>query len=414
MIGPEGLADTTRKGLRHDRDGQARDERTQAAPGRSGVPGVSTRELADRLPGPPGERQRGDSEPAPAPAARALEVAVIGAGLSGLACARVLADHGHRVRVFEKARGVGGRMSTRRHATAGGEDQRFDHGAQYFTSRDPRLSPWLDSWLRRGVVAPWRGRIAEIRDGEVRPKTDQPERFVGAPGMNAVCHHLAEELDVTLRTRVGSLERDGGRWRLRAVAGDGGTGDGGVGDGGADTDLGRFDVVVVSAPAPQAAALLAGVAPGLAARAEAVETAPCWAVMATFDAALETGFDGAFVHASPLTWVARNGSKPGRPEAESWVLHAGEEWTRDHLEEEPGKVAEALLAAFAAALGSDLPRPAHLAAHRWRYARPTKPLTERCLFDADLGLAACGDWCGGPRVEGAFISGWAAAGRILA
>ena len=348
----------------------------------------------------------------PPATARPLEVAVVGAGLSGLACARVLHDHGHRVRVFEKSRGVGGRMSTRRRQTSDGRDQRFDHGAQYFTARDPRMRRWLGSWLQRGVVERWAGRIAEIRDGEVRPKEDQPDRFVGVPGMNALCRHLAEDVEVTLRTRVGALEEDGGRWRLRAAGGE--PSDGGGKPSAGEYDLGRYDVVVVSAPAPQAAALLEGAAPDLAARTREVETAPCWAAMVTFADRLEPGFDGAFVHGSPLTWVARNASKPGRPEADSWVLHAGEAWSRSHLEEEPEEVAQALLAALAAAVGRDLPEPDHLAAHRWRYARPTEPLPERCLFDPDLGLAACGDWCGGPRVEGAFLSGCAAAGRVLA
>jgi hypothetical protein len=141
--------------------------------------------------------------------------------------------------------------------------------------------------------------------------------------------------------------------------------------------------------------------------------APCWAVMAVFDGPLEVPFDGAFVADSPLSWVARNASKPGRPGHEAWVLHASPQWSRAHLELEAPEAAEQLFAAFGEASGTQLPTPIHLQAHRWRYALPVEPRPETCLFERDLKLAACGDWCAGPRVEGAFLSGVAAAGRLL-
>jgi photolyase PhrII len=328
------------------------------------------------------------------PTTRPMDVAVIGAGLSGLACARAVADHGHRVRVFDKARGPGGRMSTRR---AG--DDRFDHGAQYFTVRDPRFERWVSSWRRKGLVRSWDGTIAVLEGGTATRKNGGTDRWVAVPGMNAICAHLAEDLDVVTGTEVASPERTNGRWHLMTTDGE---------------VLGRFDAVVVSAPAPQTARLLESAAPHLASRAGAVEMAPCWAVMATFGRPLELGFDGAFVSDSPLSWVARNGSKPGRPDAESWVLHGSPEWSRDHLEIDREEAAQRLLAAFTDAAGDLSVEPGHLTAHRWRFALPVEPLAEYCLFDLELGIAACGDWCGGPRVEGAFLSGCAAAGRILA
>jgi predicted NAD/FAD-dependent oxidoreductase len=321
-------------------------------------------------------------------------VAVVGAGISGLICARTLADRGLRVRVFEKARGAGGRMSTRR---AGA--WRFDHGAQYFTVRDPGFRAWAAAWRRDGLVAPWTGRIAVLDDGVKATKAGDTERLVAVPGMSALCRHLARDLDVRYETRVDVLERTADRWRLRLSDG---------------LDLGDFDAVVVSAPAPQAAAMLGDAAPELAARAAAVTMSPCWAAMAAFSEPLRLDFDGAFVHRSPLAWVARNASKPGRPEGETWVLHGSPEWSCRHLELAPEVVAERLLEAFFKAAGGLGSKPTHLQAHRWRHALPEAPLTEPCLFDAGLRLAACGDWCGGPRVEGAYLSGCAAAGRLLA
>lgn len=325
---------------------------------------------------------------------RGMRVAVVGAGLSGLACARVLTDHGHRVRVFDKGRGPGGRMSTRR-----SEDWSFDHGAQYFTVRDRRFARWVDSWRADGVVSRWTARTAVLDHGAITPKDDSVERFVGKPGMNAICRHLAQDLDVTFGARIDGLSRSGDGWRIA-------TEDELIQD--------SFDAVVVSAPPAQTADLLEGVAPGIAERASAIDMAPCWAVMAGFAESLDLGFDGAFVHRSPLSWVARNASKPGRPGGEAWVLHASPEWSWRHLEREREDVARDLLQAFAEAIGGLDADSVHLVAHRWRYALPTEPSPEPCLFDRSLAVAACGDWCGGPRVEGAFLSGCAAAGRILA
>lgn len=322
----------------------------------------------------------------------AERVAIVGAGLSGLVCARILADTGFRVRVIEKARGPGGRMSTRRT-----DEWRFDHGAQYFTVRNSRFSQQVDWWRHLGLVERWAARIAVLDHGSIEIKADTTERFVGVPGMNVVCRHLATDLDVAYRTEVGGLQQSETGWSLTEVNG---------------ADIGRYDTVVVSAPAPQSARLLEGVAPAIAAAASAVEIAPCWAAMVGFARPLETEFDGAFVVGSPLSWVARNGSKPGRPKGESWIFHASPEWSQQNLEIEREKAAKLLFESFKRALGRPVEEPIYLTAHRWRFALPTEPLDQACLADSGLRVVACGDWCGGPRVEGAFLSGRAAAGLV--
>ena len=181
-----------------------------------------------------------------------------------------------------------------------------------------------------------------VENGEIALKDDSTERWVGVPGMSAICGHLANGLDVTYGSRIVHLEHRDDRWRLETADG---------------ADAGRFDAVVVSAPAPQTAALLAAPAPDLAARAGEVEMAPCWAVMASYPHDLELGFDGAFVDDSPLGWIARNRSKPGRPPGETWVLHASPEWSREHLELDQEIAAQWLADAFGEALGRTLPRP---------------------------------------------------------
>ncbi|MEZ4444056.1 MAG: NAD(P)-binding protein [Polyangiaceae bacterium] len=114
------------------------------------------------------------------------------AGLSGCFAARTLADHGLAVTitVFEKSRGLGGRMATRRHESQG-QPSSFDHGAQYFTVRDERFRRYVAVWQERSIVAPWEGRIAVLGGDGQRDEPRPLERFVGTPNMPAICHHLA-------------------------------------------------------------------------------------------------------------------------------------------------------------------------------------------------------------------------------
>jgi predicted NAD/FAD-dependent oxidoreductase len=130
----------------------------------------------------------------------------------------------------------------------------------------------------------------------------------------------------------------------------------------------------------------------------------------------EVPFDGCFVNEGPLRWVARNSSKPGRPAAEGWVLHASGEWTADHVDATPGDVLQALTAAFAALVPAVATEGAivHGAAHRWLYSQAEIPLKEGFLWSSADGLGVAGDWLNGSRVEGAWLSGVRLAERILA
>lgn len=319
-------------------------------------------------------------------------VAIVGAGMSGLACGRHLYDAGWDVRIYEKSRGLGGRIATRR--TAGTS---FDHGAQYFTVRDPRFARFVARWRHDGVVRPWDAKVVTLRGGDVVSSERDHERLVGVPGMSAVARYLGHDLPITTEARIECLEREAGAWTLVSECGAKATG---------------FDAVVLSAPAPQTAALLMPVAPRLAARAEGVRFSSCIAAMMIFERPLELDFDAAFVDGSPLAWIARNTSKPGRSRHETWVLHAAPDWSDDHFDQDPGRVLEQLRESFASSLGRELPTPTESLSHRWRFAIPTNPLDEHFLFDPELGLGASGDWCGGPRVEGAFLSGLLLAERL--
>lgn len=338
-------------------------------------------------------------------------VAVIGAGIAGLAAARLLARAGVSVHVFDKGRGVGGRAATRRDDSG----RQFDHGAQYFTAASEEFAAQIDAWVAAGIGTPWTGRLATIEcDSEgCRPATPPADkkRYVGVPGMDAIAKRLAEEVAeaggrVTTGTRVAPLKRGDGRWRLTTEAGE---------------PLGDFAKVLVTAPAPQAAELLTP-SPALSNAAKSVRMTGCWAAMVAFDRPIAAPFDGAFVNgppeATPLSWIARDSSKPGRPaESEQWVLHGSPAWSEANVDRPLGEAVHELLHAFWSVVGVTPqplgPPPQALVGHRWRFALPANPLAERVIVDRALGLYAAGDWCGGPRVEGAYWSGIAAGEAIL-
>ncbi len=317
---------------------------------------------------------------------------MIGAGLAGLSCASALQRAGLDVRVFDKSRGPAGRMSTRR-----SEGWCCDHGAQYFTARDPHFQAEVARWEAAGVAAPWTPRLAVLGGaGGHRPDTGL-RRWVGVPAMTAPARWLASSLRLTTESTVTALRRtEAGSWQLQTAE-----------EGWRADD---YQALVLALPAPQAAALLQPHVSTMHEVCTAVRMRGCWALMLQYDAPLPLPFDAAFVNQGPLRWMARNSSKPGRSGAESWLLHAEAEWSEAHLSDPPERVTAQLLEAFATHGG--LP-PVGSSLHRWRYADSAPALGMGFAWQADAGLGLCGDWLNGGKVEGAWLSGRALADAVL-
>jgi predicted NAD/FAD-dependent oxidoreductase len=312
--------------------------------------------------------------------------------VAGLTCARALAEAGLAVDVFDKGRGPGGRLSTRR-----GEGGTWDHGAPCFSAAHPDFLRAVAAWEASGHLAPWQGRWGRLDgSGAVTPGAPPAPQWVGVPGMASVVAHLAQGLCVRFGQPVTRVRREEGRWGLE-------------GEGGAR--LGTWEALVVAVPPPQAAALLAEAAPGLAAAAASVRMSPVWAGLLSFASPVAVPLDAVEVGAGPLAFAVREGAKPGRPAGERWVVHASEAWTREHLEEGADAVAGRLAAAFREATGHGAP-PLTAVAHRWRYARAATPLPGRMRFEEAAAVGLCGDGCGGSDVEAAFLSG-RALGEVL-
>jgi renalase len=314
------------------------------------------------------------------------KIAVIGAGVAGAVCARGLGEAGERVTVFDKGRSVGGRLAQRRR-----EGAVFDHGAQFVRPRDPLLLRLMEAGVKAGVVARW-----PAAEAGGRPV------YVGKPAMATPLKMLLAEVPVETNCRITGLARDAEGWWVE--------------DAGAIRH-GPFDHVVLAIPPVQARELLgtlgAGAPRALVEATEAARLAPCWALLLTFDPPLALeGFDARKLEGGPIAWIARNTSKAGRDGRDAWTVHAAPDWSSEHLEEEPDAIAPLLLREFRAATGIDAPTPAHIEAHRWRYALVIEPVGTAALFDAESGLGLCGDWCLGGKIEAAFLSGRALVGLL--
>lgn len=332
-----------------------------------------------------------------------LRVAVVGAGVAGLSAARVLADHGVEVTVFDKGRGPGGRISTRRTPEAW-----FDHGASALEATTPRLRRLVESWRDRGVLAAWTPRTLVVgADGsESRPAWTA---WCGVGGMSRLARHLADGLAVRTATRITSLAREASRWRLADESG--GTHEG-------------FDAVLLALPVPQAAELLRSAPPDdevarLASIVEGRAMRPAWVAMTRLRTGMELPFDRLLLEADEsIASVIDQGSKPGSdsPRGRDLVLEATTAWTEAHLELPAEEVAtrlgmalERVLRARGVAASIE-----SVVAHRWRFAAPRMTLDPRVeAWSTPLAIGAAGDWCGEGTIASASAAGEGLAGRVL-
>lgn len=306
-------------------------------------------------------------------------VAIIGAGMAGLSCADALKHAGIHVSLFEKGRGPGGRMSSRRIETPLGSAV-FDFGAQYFTARDDAFAAQVRTWEANGVVARW----PEAR----------PDAYVGVPTMNTILRHTTEGHNVSFNSLVKGLKRHGDKWLLICEG----------------HDQTEYDGVVLALPAEQTAPILTLHDFELGKAALFARSQPCWTGMFAFAEPLAHA-KGIVRNGGIIAWAARDNAKPGRSGPERWVVQAGPQWSASHLELAPEHIGPHLLAALSEEIGAPVAEPIAQSIHRWRYGL-SAGTGQGSLWNVDLRLGACGDWLIGPSMEAAWVSGHRLARRM--
>jgi predicted NAD/FAD-dependent oxidoreductase len=331
-------------------------------------------------------------------------VAVIGAGIAGAACARVLSLAGCSVHVFDKSRGPGGRLATRRVEWVDRRGQgcttRLDHGAVGITARGVAFQTFVDQAVHAGGLAEWAPKIAA---GSL-PAEDSDRLYVPTPDMPALCRYLLDGVASTWSFAVDGLHNSPLGWQVQA---------------GGERFALHFDAVVLALPPAQAAPLLSPHRLDWARHASVVPMQPCWTLMGIAEAPEPAlGWDLARPPTGPLAWVLRSDARPGRarvPGQAHWVVHARTGWSRRHLEQPAAWVQQRMQAALAECLG----RPVDwqdCTVHRWRYALPQAHATApAALFwwDSGQGLGVCGDFLGGCGVEGAWLSAQSLSAALL-
>jgi renalase len=324
------------------------------------------------------------------------DVLIVGAGLSGLVAARALTGAGAAVALVDKGVGPGGRLATRRVG-----DAVLDHGAQFFTIRDAAFRSLVDDWTAEGLpVRVWtRGfaRAGHVEDGPAAadPGGDGHPRHAVAGGMNRIAKHLADGLDVTDQRRLTEVRRTDAGWE--ASAGD---------------RTWRSARLLLTPPVPQSLALLdaGGVAldEGTAAAARRIAYDPALALLVPLDAPPTIPGGGVQIAGGPVSWLGDNAHK-GTSSVPALTVHAAAAWSRDHLTDDEAEVTAALLEHVAPWLGAA--RPVATQLKRWRYSAPSTGHDDRCLATTVGGapLVLAGDAFGAAKVEGAALSGLAAA-----
>ena len=317
-------------------------------------------------------------------------VAIIGAGIAGLSCANQLQNLGFEVEVYEKSRGVSGRMSTRN-----GDNWSADHGAQYFTARDPLFIEELNHWIENGVAALWNPRLKVFKKGEWHESSASEKRYVGTPNMTAPGKFIAQNLSIKLNQTIGNIRHHAGKWVLQSKE--------------AGVIPKQFEWLILAIPAPQALALTRHLDKEITSLAFNANMQGCWTVMATSERSLNAHFDAAFINDEIISWVSRNNSKPGRLGDEVWTIHANPQWSQQWIELDKDAAATLILDC-AKRLGLDFSK-SKISVHRWRYASGHNNYVES-IINQEFQLGFCGDWLHGGRVEGAWLSGFKLASQI--
>ncbi|MFN3385802.1 MAG: NAD(P)/FAD-dependent oxidoreductase [Candidatus Thermochlorobacter sp.] len=316
---------------------------------------------------------------------------IIGAGICGLIAADALKRAGVKVIVLDKGRGVGGRLATRRI-----QDGTFDHGAQYFTVRDPKFHEIVEEWLAAGIVEEWSRNFLT----PTGPCGDESEpRYYGINGMTGIAKYLARDLDVRLNEQVIQLIAQHSRWQVATKSG----------------ALYHADTVILTPPVPQSLELVkrAGIPIPIKEKRllESVTYLPCLGVLALLDSASKIPSPGGiWLYDSPVLWIGDNQQK-GVSKVPAVTIHATPAFSRMYWESDDEAIAQELIAQSAAWIGANV---IHAEVKRWRYSAPDTFVPEPYLVLTEPApLLFAGDAFVSPCVEGAVLSGLAAAEHLL-
>jgi renalase len=307
------------------------------------------------------------------------KIAIIGAGLTGSILAKKLAKN-NQVTIFDKSRGLGGRMSTRRTAKF-----QFDHGAQYFTAKTPEFQDFVNELIKEEIVAQWQGKVISLNSNH---SLETCRRYVAIPAMNQICKFLCSEVKQNLGTEISEISFAEKKWNLKSKSND---------------EFKDFDFLILTIPPAQATNLL----PSNFSHFEKVKNTKmfaCFTLMLGLTKDPHLNFDGAFANNSSISWISKNNSKPGRNQNHSLVITTNNEWAEKNIEGNQQEIKIKLLKELNELINLDNSLIEHTDIHRWLYAAIPPQINKKSLVDHNLNLAIAGDWLIEGRVESCFLS----------
>jgi renalase len=313
-----------------------------------------------------------------------IKIAIIGAGISGLTLADKLNTQAE-ITIFEKARGIGGRMSTRYF-----ESFYFDHGAPYFLATTKSFQDFLQPHLESGLVAPWQASVYNLEIGtKATHKSSNQPYLVAVPNMNSLCKKLAQNLTIKLNTEVAALttkQADG--WHLTDTSGN---------------MLGTYDIVISTAPAAQNISLFKDCLANDV-RLTNVHMDGCYVLMIGFNTPWQHPWTIAEVHNNLIKLIFINSSKPGRDKENSCiVIHSTAQWTQEYIASDIQDIQDLLCKQFEAITGIDCAAAAYISTHRWRYATAQQAAKPGAYFNTKLNIGWTSDWSSGTHIEDACL-----------
>lgn len=359
------------------------------------------------------------------------KIAIIGGGLTGLFTATLLErifieangeSVSPKITIFEKSRSVG-RLATRyRTDSATHKNWQWAFGAQFFTAKSTDFQQFIKPWLQSDLLQPWCANVVDLipsddaaQNADIQAKeqwSSTQARYISTPKMTSWGRALADELKYTtinFKTRVAPLHKEGfveqnetnNKTELFDENGN---------------SLGSYDWVICTAPNGQAVELMADSNFEELAKISEAQMQACYTLMLGWDKeqllppALNTSpplWDVAYVQDSVLDRIFIEHQKPDHGSLlPSITIHARNDWSEQHVDDDIEAVKATLLQAAKQALSWDEnSTPSQIDCHRWRYAATLKQLDNTefgILVDEPRQWIVSGDWCGQGNIESCY------------
>lgn len=313
---------------------------------------------------------------------------VIGGGITGLIIATILQRRGIKATVLDKGKGIGGRLATRHISQEGSIEGLFDYGAQYFRVKNPQFQVWVDDWLEHNVIKEW---------GQGFGEAEGTSCYCGINGTRGIAKYLAKNLNVHTNTKVIAVNYDK-KWLVQTE----------------NEQQYQGDMLVMTSPVPQSLSLLdTSLIPlplEIRFSLEEIEYDRCIAVLALLEKPSNIPVPGGInLEDDSLAWLGDNHQKGISPNGYAVTMHATPKFSEEYWDSDDAEIVYKLSTAAVDYLGSPV---IQYQVHRWRYSMPKTFYNESCLSLFELPLVMAGDAFVAPTIEGAVISGIAAAESI--